>query len=81
MTEKTEATTCRTGGEHWWVDTPEGVIVCEECSARPRSLEARCGKCGETFIPANYDADWEVHITRASGDDCGGEGTITRVFP
>jgi hypothetical protein len=37
-------------------------------------LEAECAKCGETFIPA--DEDDTIHIARADGTECGGQGVI-----
>lgn len=38
-------------------------------------LEARCTRCGETFIPDSPD-DLE-HIQREDEQPCGGVGTIT----
>lgn len=37
-------------------------------------LEARCSRCGETFIPAD-EADL-VHAQTLAGTECGGDGVI-----
>lgn len=34
-------------------------------------FEAKCGKCGEVFNPA--DESDTVHIVRADGAECGGQ--------
>jgi hypothetical protein len=47
-----------------WYDAGMGII------------EAICGKCGEVFIPADYDDT--IHIVTEVGDECGGQGEITR---
>ena len=36
--------------------------------------EARCKKCDEIFNPV--DEDDLIHLTRADGEDCGGEGEM-----
>jgi hypothetical protein len=39
------------------------------------TIEARCTKCGQTFIPA--DKDDLIHLTNMeTGTDCGGRGVI-----
>jgi len=38
-------------------------------------LEAECGRCGETFVPA--DENDTVHLVREDGEECGGQGEIT----
>jgi uncharacterized OB-fold protein len=38
-------------------------------------LEARCLKCGETFIP--NDEDDTIHGETEDGVECGGQGVIT----
>lgn len=38
-------------------------------------IEARCTRCGETFIPDSSD-DLE-HVAREDGQPCGGTGEIT----
>lgn len=42
------------------------------------ALEARCGKCGETFNP--IDATDLIHIQRLDGKECGGTGSVTAYF-
>lgn len=42
-------------------------------------LEAVCGKCGETFNPA--DESDLVHLERQSGMTCGGVGEVIREIP
>lgn len=37
-------------------------------------LEAKCTKCGETFIPA--DENDTEHVQREDGTPCGGAGRI-----
>lgn len=37
-------------------------------------IEAKCGKCKETFNPA--DEDDTIHVAREDGSECGGQGVI-----
>ena len=47
------------------------VHPCKE----PNTLEAICWKCDETFVPA--DEMDTIHLVKADGTDCGGQGEIT----
>ena len=39
-------------------------------------LEAKCGRCGETFIPHTEKLSDLIHIETEQGNSCGGLGTI-----
>lgn len=41
-------------------------------------IEAQCGKCGGSFVPADED-DLE-HVETAEGAPCGGQGVIVRIY-
>lgn len=43
--------------------------------ARGWTLEAVCGKCGETFVP--HDEDDLIHGETEDGKPCMGQGRIT----
>lgn len=55
-----------------WADATEG-------HNRPYvAMEAVCGRCGETFNPAD-EGDTE-HVARADGSECGGHGEVVGVW-
>lgn len=40
-------------------------------------LEAKCQKCGETFVPHSEAPDDLIHGETEAGIECGGQGFIT----
>lgn len=44
----------------------------------PEMLEAYCEGCGETFVPA--DKDDLIHAMTEAGENCGGQGILTRQY-
>lgn len=57
--------------ERGWLNEPEPFHT-HQC--RPVGYEARCNKCGETFVPA--DENDLVHCEREDGTPCEGNGTL-----
>jgi hypothetical protein len=43
-----------------------------------RGFEGLCSKCGEIFIPADFD-DLE-HLEREDGTECGGPGILSNAY-
>jgi hypothetical protein len=41
-------------------------------------IEAKCGKCKETFIPD--DEDDLTHVEKIDGSECGGRGRIVAMY-
>lgn len=59
-----------------WVHDPSCPSLVS--TPQPISLEATCGGCGETFVPADEN-DLE-HGEREDGTPCGSRGEITRAY-